>query len=455
MMTEPHPAEPADELRDAIEAADAEAAESCLEEISSSESALAVTRLDDKSQTELLTMLPAESAAQLLEELPESESAEIVRHLPSDDAAEILDVVRSDAQADILGRLPETEAEAILNEMSPEHAEDARQLMQYDPQTAGGLMVREYLHYRKEETVNDVFTDLRGNADRYRSYDVQYGYVLSSDDHLVGVLRLRDMLLADGDDQLANLMIEAPLHVATNDDLSSLSAFFDRYDFLGVPVVDDQRRIVGVLRQSDVREAVAESADRTLLKLTGISGGEELRTMPLRARSTRRLSWLSINIVLNIIAASVIAMYQETLEAVIALAVFLPIISDMSGCSGNQAVAVSMRELSLGLIRPNEYLRVLWKESAVGIVNGIALGLLLGTVAILWKGIPALGLVVALALMGNTIIAVCIGGSVPLLLKGLNQDPALASGPILTTVTDMCGFFLVLSLATLMLPMLT
>ena len=186
----------------------------------------------------------------------------------------------------------------------------------------------------------------------------------------------------------------------------------------------------------------------------GILGGEELRTMPLRTRSARRLSWLSINIVLNIIAASVIAFYQDTLTAVIALAVFLPIISDMSGCSGSQAVAVSMRELSLGLIRPAEFLHVFRKEAVVGVVNGVMLGLLLGAVAFLWKGNAVLGLVVAGALSLNTIIAVCIGGTVPLLLRRFGQDPALASGPILTTITDMCGFFLVLSFASAALPWL-
>ncbi|MHC4211498.1 MAG: magnesium transporter, partial [Planctomycetota bacterium] len=172
-------------------------------------------------------------------------------------------------------------------------------------------------------------------------------------------------------------------------------------------------------------------------------------------RSVRRLSWLSVNIVLNVIAASVIAFYQETIAAVIALAVFLPIISDMSGCSGNQAVAVSIRELTLGLIKPHELLYVLFKEIGVGVINGLVLGLILGAVAWMWQGNGWLGLVAGLALALNTVVAVCIGGAVPLLLKRYDRDPALASGPILTTVTDMFGFFLVLSLATLMLPKLT
>jgi len=173
--------------------------------------------------------------------------------------------------------------------------------------------------------------------------------------------------------------------------------------------------------------------------------------MPVWLRSGRRLSWLSVNVVLNVLAASIIVLFEETLASVIALAAFLPIISDMSGCSGNQAVAVSMRELALGLAQPRDALRVLVKEVGVGLINGCALGILLGLVAWTWKGNIYLGFVVGGALAINTVVAVSIGGTVPLLLRRLGFDPALASGPILTTVTDMCGFFFALGFATLML----
>jgi magnesium transporter len=174
--------------------------------------------------------------------------------------------------------------------------------------------------------------------------------------------------------------------------------------------------------------------------------------MPLLARSTGRLSWLSVNVFLNILAASVIAIYQDTLAHAIILAVFLPIISDMSGCSGNQAVAVSIRELTVGLVKPHELLHVLGKEIGLGAINGVALGLLLGGAAFLWKENPYLGLVVGGSLALNTIVAVALGGLLPLILRGLKFDPALASGPILTTVTDMCGFFILLQLASATLP---
>jgi magnesium transporter len=212
---------------------------------------------------------------------------------------------------------------------------------------------------------------------------------------------------------------------------------------------------VGVVLPRLVEEAINKQKTKTFLRLSGIIGGEEFRTMPLAVRSGRRLSWLSMNIVLNIIAASVIAFYQDTLAAVIALAVFLPMVSDMSGCSGNQAVAVSMRELSLGLVKPREIMWVIFKETRVGIVNGFVLGLLLGTVAFLWQDNIWLGIVVGGALAANTLVSVTLGGSLPLILKQFRVDPALVSSPILTTVTDMCGFFFVLSFAAAVLPKLT
>ena len=160
---------------------------------------------------------------------------------------------------------------------------------------------------------------------------------------------------------------------------------------------------------------------------------------------------MSINIVLNIIAASVIAFYQETLSAVIALAVFLPIISDMSGCSGNQSVAVSIRELTIGLIKPSEIIRVLKKEIGIGLLNGIILGILLGFVAYLWQKNLYLGLVIGAALAANTIVSISLGSTVPMVLRTLKIDPALASSPVLTTITDMCGFFFTLYFATIAL----
>jgi magnesium transporter len=379
----------------------------------------------------------------------------LIEHLDPQAAAAIVDELPSSEQADLLGDLTPGDAEAVLAAMAPEEAEDARRLSQYADDVAGGLMVSEYLSYPEHSSVGDVVEDLRTNADQYSDYEIQYAYVCDTDGLLTGVLRLRDLLLAEQTRPIAQLMIRQPLSVRDDTSLDELADLFDRHHFLGVPVTDEAGRLIGVIQKSAVDEAWSDRNDSDFLKSQGIVGGEEIRTMPLMRRSRRRLAWLSVNILLNIVAASVIALYQDTLSSVIALAVFLPIISDMSGCSGNQAVAVSMRELSLGLVRVDELWRVWFKEISVGLINGATLGLLIGGVGWLWKGNPFLGLVVGFALCLNTMVAVSIGGTVPLIMKRWKMDPAIASGPILTTVTDMCGFFLVLGTATLLLPWLT
>ena len=447
--------EPLEQLRTAIANSDAQAVDLCLENLSPTESSHTVVNLSEDDQTRLLSLLSDENAAEIVEALPEAHAAQLLEQMTPGEAAAIVSELDSDDQADMMIRLSDAGAEAIFAAMEPKEADETRRLMQYSPETAGGLMVTEYLAYVENLRCEDVVNDMRRNAERYRYFDVQYAYVVSTGGELRGVLRLRDLLLALDTTRIDEVMLAKPKSVNTDTSLEELERFFDHHQWLGVPVLETDGKLVGIVRRVNVEEAAEERSSRHFLKFMGIMGGEELRTMPLRLRSFRRLSWLSINIVLNILAASVIAMHQDTLSSVIALAVFLPIISDMSGCSGNQAVAVSMRELSLGLIRPREFWRVFSKEAAVGLINGVVLGLLLGMVAIAWKGNIVLGGVVAIALALNTLLAAVIGGTVPMLLRGLGQDPALASGPILTTITDMCGFLLVLSLASYCLPWLT
>ena len=441
------------ELAQVAETGSAQDIEQFLEELPEGDVAIALSRLTDEQQAQVFTVLEPDQAADLVEHLSDAQALGLIENLSPESAASILDHLPSNDQADLIAELDEEDAEAILDQMDPEEATDARSLSQYEDDVAGGLMVTEFLRYQEKATVNDVIEDMRDRADEYRDYDVQYAYVCDSEDRLKGVLRLRDLLLAKRNRELSEIVIRNPQSVLDTTTLDDLADFFDHHHYLGLPVTDEQGRLVGVVQKAAVDEAWADRQDSDYLKSQGIVG-EELRNMPLMRRATRRLSWLSVNILLNVVAASVIAMFQDTLSAVIALAVFLPIISDMSGCSGNQAVAVSMRELSLGLIRPHELMRVWMKEISVGLFNGLALGILIGSVAWLWQGNPYLGLVVGTALCLNTMVAVSIGGIVPLVLRRFQIDPAIASGPLLTTVTDMCGFFFVLGIATLWLPKL-
>ena len=337
--------------------------------------------------------------------------------------------------------------------MEPEEAQQLYQLSSYPADTAGGLMVTEVMAFHKSAKSSHVLKHLQKQSHRLKQLDVQYAYVVEDSQKLFGVLRLRDLLLADNDISVADLVKNHLVAVNANTCLEQLREIFDTHNYLGVPVTDKNGILLGVVSRTAVDEATQDKVASDFRRSLGLVE-EEIRTMPILRRSRSRLTWLSLNIVLNVLAASVIAYYQETLSKVIALAIFLPMISDMSGCSGSQAVAVSMRELSLGLLEPYELLRVWLKEMSVGILNGLAIGGLLGSIAWAFSGNIWLFFVIFITLAINTVIAVIIGGSLPLILKRCNVDPALASGPILTTITDMLGFFLVLSIATLMLPKL-
>lgn len=443
-----------DRLQALIDRQDTAGLHDCLEALSAAEVVHALSKLASEERSRLLALLTPEDAADVIEDVPESQAVDLLGDLQPSEAAAIVDELRSDLQVDLLTGLDDEDSEAILGQMDDVEASDVRQRLDYAPDTAGGLMLTEYLAFPEHLTVADVVDDMRQHGEEYSDYNVQYTYVVDAQGRLTGVVPMRGLLLARRQRPLSQLMIGNPLNVSTDADLDELIEFFDNHGFLGVPVVDTGGRLAGIVHRREIQEAREAQVDRTFLESSGIVGGEELRSMPVLTRSRRRLSWLSVNILLNIVAASVIAAYQDTLTAVIALAVFLPIISDMSGCSGNQAVAVSIRELTLGLVRPGELFRVLFGELRVGIINGMVLGLLLGVVAALWQGNVWLGGVVGGALMLNTLIAVSLGGLIPLVLRRFNKDPALASGPILTTVTDMCGFFLVLSSASLVLSKL-
>ena len=442
---------PEDALQTALDAADERQIADIVETISSHEALRQVSLMEADDRGELITLLAPQAAAELIEEAPAELAVSMIEGLESDVAAKIMQELHTDTQADIVQELEPEDSEAILAEMTSESAENLRRLSQYDPDSAGGLMELEAFTFAIDETIGAVLQRLTEGDESFERYRGQHPYIVDKDGKLVGVVSLRDMLRSRRSVKLSDILHE-PISVLPDATQEELAVLFDDHPFLGIPVVDEAGILLGVVSRIEFAEAELERAEHESLSRQKIS--DELRSMPTWLRSRRRLAWLSSNIILNIIAASVISAYEETLAAVIAIAVFLPMVSDMSGCSGNQAVGVSMRELSLGLTRPVDLFHVLKKELGVGVINGIVLGILIGIVAWIWKDNAFLGLVIGLALASNTLIAVSIGGTVPLALKHFGVDPAVASGPLLTTVTDMAGFFLVLSLATLFMPQL-
>jgi len=435
---------------------DSQAAQALLEQLSPEEQRYALSHFEEEKQKTLVELISPESAAELLVNLPEAQATSILEELSPATAADVVQELPEDIGADLLREMEDENSEALLAEIDDaEDAVDLRERRAYEWDTAGGLMTPEFASFPSSSTVGDVLQHLGDNAEHYGDMDVQYVYVVDAAGCLLGVLRLRDLVLTPRKKPVMDIMIGNPVSVAVSSNFEELLKLFSEKAYLGLPVLDESGILKGVVTKEALQEAISEHQTEDYLFAAGIVGGEELRSMPMFDRSRRRLAWLAPNIALNLIAASIIALYQDTLQAVIALAVFLPIISDMSGCSGNQAVAVSMRELTLGVIRENEFLRIVWKEGVLGIINGTVLGLLLGTIAAVWQGNIWLGLVVMGALSLNTILSVLLGGMIPLLMKRFKVDPALASGPILTTCTDMCGFFLVLNLASILLNKLT
>ncbi len=440
-----------DNLHNAIDASDEKQVEEIVESISNQEALRQASRMNADDRDQMMTIISPESAADMLEEAPSGLAADMLENLDSNVAAKIMDELHSDTQADIINEIDRESGEAILLAMEPQIAQEVRKLSQYEPDTAGGLMELGAFSFHNNETVGAVLRRLASDDDQFDRYRGQHPYILDETDKLVGVISLRSLLRSKRSIKLAEVMQDVT-SVSVDTSQDELTILFDKNNFLGVPVTDHQGYLMGVVSRIEHAEAELERSEQQSLSRQQI--GDELRSMPLWQRAKRRLSWLSSNIVLNIIAASVIASYESTLTAVIAIAIFLPMVSDMSGCSGNQAVGVSMRELSLGLTRPTDIFHVLRKELGVGIINGFILGILIGLVVWFWKDNGYLGIVIGLALSLNTLIAVSIGGTVPLILKHFGIDPAVASGPLLTTVTDMAGFFLVLSLATFFMPQL-
>ncbi|MGJ8634214.1 MAG: magnesium transporter [Luteolibacter sp.] len=442
-------------LSTAIENRDGTAALDAIKQLDWEDQRRALSRLSHDKAEILIQILGSEDGAKLLSHLAEAQTVEIIESLDPNESAQILLHLPTEESTSILRELYDEDASEIIAQVEDkENREELQRRLEYEEGCAGSLMRGGPVTFQQSSTVGEVIADLGEHAEDYTDRDVQYLYVIDEKQILTGVLRLRDLVLSPRHVRVSDLMIPEPLTVIDTMPLEELAELFEKKNFFGFPVVDAEGKLLGVVPRDGVEHETAEEQAEMFLQASGIVNGEELRSMPLKDRCIKRLSWLGPNIVLNIVACSIIAANEATLEEVIALAVLLPIVSDMSGCSGNQAVAVSIRELTLGILRPGDYWRVVVKEGLVGIINGLVLGLLLGSIAILWKGNFYLGLTVFIALSLNTIISVLLGGLVPLFLKRMKVDPALASGPILTTCTDMCGFLLVLSIASAMLSKL-
>lgn len=312
-------------------------------------------------------------------------------------------------------------------------------------------MTEEFVAVPLAATLADVVERLK--RDRPPRDRPLYLYVVDSEGRLAGVLPTRDLILEPPLTAVAAVMRANPLSVETGTDQELVARIFLRHRLMALPVIDGDRKLVGLITPDDVAAIIEEETAEDLLKLSG--SHEEEDAPSVRRIIAGRLPWLVINLLLNVVAVSVVAYFEGVIQAVVAVSVLLPIISDMGGNTGIQALSVMIRRLATGRADFGQFWPVFRREALAALINGLALGLLVGVVAWWWKGIPALGLVAGLALWINTLVAGVTGALIPLVLHRFRLDPASSSGPILTTVTDMTGFFVTLKLASYLMHYLT
>lgn len=391
----------------------------------------------------VLHQMGDEQVADVLEEMDEDEMADVVQSLSLDELADILDEMEPDMAADLLGEFPDEQTVALLQEM--EESDDVAPLLAYPEDSAGGIMNSPRHMLRRQMTVTQAMAFLREYyADEH---DLYYLYVLDRYRRLVGIVSLRALVLALPDQTLDEIMDRDVLTVHPDDDQEEVARLLARYNLLALPVVDDNNHLLGLVSVDDVVDVLEEEATEDIYRLAQVSEEAEVFS-PLPRAIRNRLPWLTINMGTAFISSSVVALFKGTIAQVAILAALMPIVAAQGGNAGNQSMTIVVRSLALGEIELRDVWKVLRHELAIGFLHGAFLGLLVGLVAFLWIGNPALGAVIGAAMLGNLTIAALMGVLVPITLRRLGVDPALASSVFVTATTDVVGFALFLGLAT-------
>jgi len=396
--------------------------------------ALLVDR-NSKLAMEALSELGPEGGAALLADRSPEEIARLLHDLPSDDAAAIID------------NLPEPVSAAVLELIEKRPGDEVGDLLEYDEQTAGRIMNPKVFALSEDMTAGEAITTLQGSRDVEMVF---YLYIVDARRHLVGVVSLRRLLLVPPPTPLKRIMTTDLISVRTDTDQEEVARQVASYNLLAIPVVDEENKLVGVITVDDVIDVIKDEATEDIYRLAGVSADERVFT-PAGESLRKRLPWLMVNLVTAFIAAGVVALFQNTLSAWVALAIFMPVVPGMGGNSATQTLTVVVRGLALGELTWANSRKALIKELLVGIGNGAATGFVAALIAWLMIGQPSVGVLLFLAMIINLFVAGAAGTLIPLGLKALKIDPALASTVFITTFTDVCGFAAFLGLATLYL----
>jgi magnesium transporter len=403
--------------------------------------------LDEPDRVRLLSLLPAGPASDALAEMEDVEQpGALLAQLEPERIAELVSELADDDAADLIGELePEDQARVLASVDDPVEIEE---LLHYPPETAGGLMTRELVAVAANLTAGAALASIRSQAAHVDEFFTIF--VVDPDRRLRGVVSLQALVLSDPGRPIAEIVEEPPVVVPVHMDQEEVGRILSRYNLASIGVLDPLGRLVGRVTFDDVIDVIEAETTEDILRFASVSEEEELRGSTGDAIRSR-LPWLLINLITAVMAAAVVYLFQGAVRQLVLLAVVMPIIAGMGGNAGTQALAVTVRRIALS----DETIRELWsvvgKELFVGLINGLVLGLIGAVAGLLLAKSPLFGLVVLLAMWGNLVVAGFAGAFIPILLESVGVDPAVASSIFVTTFTDLCGFFLLLGLASVVL----
>jgi len=400
--------------------------------------------MSEEDAVNVLKALPPATAADAVTRLPDAMATDLMSKLLPTQFREIVERLAPEQGAAIFRGLPAEMRPAFLEHLSEANKRRIQELLSYPEDSAGRIMKTDFLAFHTDLKVKDAIHKIRQLANR--GYPASYLYVVDKENHLAGVINMRDLMLAQSDASLETIMRKQ---------LFSVSCFMDRENaaqelanrrFFAVPVVDFENRLLGVLKAEDLIDDVQEEATEDMQMMFG-AGGDERVFSSISYALGKRLPWLHVNLATAFLAAAVVSCFEDLIARITVLAVYLPVVAGQGGNAGAQSLAIVMRGLVMREIPARKAKNLIAKETFIGLVNGVVIGLITAGVAWLWQGNPYLGLVVALGMAVNLTIAGFAGAAIPLAMKTLGLDPAQCSNIILTTVTDVMGFFSFLGFA--------
>ena len=396
-----------------------------------------------------LRHMPTEDAAEALAELEGSVAVDVLENLDADVAAQIIAEMEPDDAADVLDELDEEHRDVLLGKLTREDSEELRNLLNFDPDSAAGVMNTELILLEENMTADEAITNIRSEMEDKES--PYYAYVVDRNDKLVGVLSLRDLMLARpgtivGDAVAGQSVVSVPYDM----DKGEVANLLSHYNYLAMPVVDYEGHIMGVVTYDDIMDIMHEEASADMLGMVGADPEESVDT-PWKESVRKRLPWLVVNMVNSALSASVVYMFEGSIAQMAALAVLMPMVANQAGNTGQQALAVMIRQLATDRFEPKKAWMAVLREAKIGLVTGLFMSILALCGAWGFTGNPLVGMVMAGALLCDMMLGAVAGGSIPLIFRALGRDPAQASSIFLTTITDGAGFFIFLGLATMFL----